>query len=391
MLKNILYLCFNYPFPEKTGEEHNFASHILELSQSKYKDNILFLFSNPNDNKSIMPFSINYRIFQNKKIVKCKFARKLIYFLHILISKYPKNISDICTSEMKDFIQDKNAEIIILDSIYSITMLPKNLGNSSLIYIAHNNENKLYKDIVKIEKNIFTKLYKYIYCQKISKVEKEILKKADKIVCISTSDYNYFKNIYPKKVAFLPHKIEIQKQKWDGKNTKTLFFCGPLHFAPNYDSVKWIAEELSPILSNDIKIYIAGKGTDDVPESWRKDNIEYLGFVSREELLDLYKNSSAFLCPIVYGSGVKIKVTEALGFGTPVIATKEALEGLDYINISPLVDRNNMQQTKENIEGLLNNREKLEDYSKNLIKQIESYQENNENSLDKLIGALINE
>ena len=235
------------------------------------------------------------------------------------------------------------------------------------------------------------KIYRYLYLYRISKLEKELLEKSDKIVCISTSDYDYFKGIYPNKVEFLPHRIELQKNSWEGKGEKSLFFCGPLNFAPNYDSVKWIAEELSPVLAKDIKIKIAGKGTDNVPEEWKKDNIEYLGFVSREELLELYRNCSAFICPIVYGSGVKIKVTEALGFGTPVIATKEALEGLDYIDIKPLIDRNNIQQTKDNIESLLNNREKLEDYSKNLIKQIESYQKNNENSLDKLIGALINE
>ena len=51
----------------------------------------------------------------------------------------------------------------------------------------------------------------------ISKLEKELLEKSDKIVCISTSDYDYFKGIYPNKVEFLPHRIELQKNSWEGK------------------------------------------------------------------------------------------------------------------------------------------------------------------------------
>ena len=386
-MKEILYFCFNYPFPPKIGEEQNFASHIKDLAGSKFNNLLMLLFSNPNENNGKMPYNIDYKIFEAKKNL---FFKKFIYFIHILFSKYPKNISNTKSLKIGKYITTQEPKIFILDAIYSIAMLPK-YKKQKLIYIAHNNEAKLYHDLAKIEKNLFMKIYRYLYLYRISKLEKELLEKSDKIVCISTSDYNYFKGIYPNKVEFLPHRIELQKNSWEGKGEKSLFFCGPLNFAPNYDSVKWIAEELSPVLAKDIKIKIAGKGTDNVPEEWKKDNIEYLGFVSREELLDLYRNCSAFICPIVYGSGVKIKVTEALGFGTPVIATKEALEGLDYIDIKPLIDRSDLQKTKENIEMLLNNQSKLQEYSSNLISQIETYQRKNDNSLEKIIGECIDE
>ena len=71
------------------------------------------------------------------------------------------------------------------------------------------------------------------------------------------------------------------------------------------------------------------------------------------------------------------------------MATKESLEGLDYINIKPLIDRKDLQKTKQNIEELLNNQEELQSYSADLINQIETYQRENNMTLEKIIEELI--
>ena len=386
----IIYICPNFPFPANSGEEHCLEKHIEELSNLSKKVDIELVFSNfKNADVKPLKYNVKNKIFKTKfSNINNKILKMILYFLFSLLPFETYPMYKIKTNEELNYIKMKNSDVIIVDTLMSTALLPKN-KTYKLVYISHNIESNLAIDLYKMQKNIFYKLYYYFNYLKIKKIESMILKSADKIVCISTSDYDYFKGIYPNKVEFLPHRIELQKNSWEGKGEKSLFFCGPLNFAPNYDSVKWIAEELSPVLAKDIKIKITGKGTDNVPEEWKKDNIEYLGFVSREELLDLYRNSSAFICPIVYGSGVKIKVTEALGFGTPVIATKEALEGLDYIKIEPLIDRSDLQKTKENIEMLLNNQSKLQEYSSNVISQIETYQRKNDNSLEKIIGEFV--
>jgi hypothetical protein len=44
------------------------------------------------------------------------------------------------------------------------------------------------------------------------------------------------------------------------------------------------------------------------------------------------------ICPIVHGSGIKIKALEAIARGCLVFATEEALRGLDEFGIQPLLD-----------------------------------------------------
>lgn len=390
--KKITYMCSGFPFPANTGGMMALAQHILELKQLSNYFDIQYIFADCNENKINNTINTtNYIVYQFEHINKSYFAKLMYYIFVTLFSFYPIGLHMNKNEKIKEQIKHGNNDIVILDDIWTFPLLPKE-KLYKLIYIAHNIEYDYFIDLARLEKRgILYKIKDYIDAIKIKYIEKKLLNISDKIVCISTSDYKYFKNIYPSKVVFLPHKITQQQEKWNGCNVKTLFFCGSMDFPPNYEAIKWIATTFADTLSKDINIKIAGKGTDNVPEEWKKDNIEYLGFVSREELLELYRNCSAFICPIVYGSGVKIKVTEALGFGTPVIATKEALEGLDYIDIKPLIDRSDLQKTKENIEMLLNNQSKLQEYSSNLISQIETYQRKNDNSLKKIIGECIDE
>lgn len=309
--KQILYLCFNYPFPPKIGEEHGFIKHIEELTASKYKNFVKFVFLNTNNNNGTCSLEdISIKVFQPNICYKSKILKQLVYFIHILFSTYPKNFTEIITKDYAEYVNRQNSDVTILDSIYSYRMLPK-IINGKLIYISHNIESKLYNDIAKLETNFFKHIYKKIYAKKIQNIENKLLKKADCIVSISNSDYNYLKKLYPNKIYFLPYKLKMNDSTWEVNNSKTLFFCGPTTFSPNYEAIKWIVEELAPVLSDDIKIKIAGKGTNTLPHNWQQKNIEYLGFVSDEELHNLYKTSSAFICPIVYGSGIKIKITEA--------------------------------------------------------------------------------
>jgi glycosyltransferase involved in cell wall biosynthesis len=55
--------------------------------------------------------------------------------------------------------------------------------------------------------------------------------------------------------------------------------------------------------------------------------VQVRGFV--EDLLPLYASASAFVSPIRFGAGVRVKLLEAFAARVPVVATRFAAEGLD--------------------------------------------------------------
>ena len=389
-MKRILYLTYHYPFPANKGEDLVFREHVKELLESKYLSNLKMFFSNFGQKyPKEIDLNADVKVFKVKEY-KNTIIKNILRFMSLLFTPYSFGYHSIATKELKDSIKYYSPDIVILDYIASYKALEK-IKNYKLIYITHNVETDFWIDIARLEKNILKKICAYINAYKIFKLEQKILKQADKIICISTSDYDKFSKMFPNKTIIQPCKIDISKKLWINSKEKTLFFCGPLDFSPNYDAVKWLCTELAPSLNKNIKIKVAGKGTDNVPEDWKKENVDFLGFVSKEELLNLYKNSSAFICPIIYGSGIKMKVTEALTFGTPIIATKEALEGLKYININPIIDRTNLKESIKRIENLLFDNEKIINFHQDLVKQINKFNINRTVKIDNLIDELFNQ
>lgn len=91
----------------------------------------------------------------------------------------------------------------------------------------------------------------------------------------------------------------------------------------NQLSVSWFFEKVFPLLRSNISIYIVGKICAYVQEYPNVQKIPYA-----RNLQDFYEISKIALCPMLTGTGVKIKVVEALSYGLPVVCTSRGVDGL---------------------------------------------------------------
>ncbi|MEQ1822323.1 MAG: glycosyltransferase [Fimbriimonadaceae bacterium] len=93
-----------------------------------------------------------------------------------------------------------------------------------------------------------------------------------------------------------------------------------LSHPPNLDAIDWLLNEVWPQMPPQSKLVVTGAGDF---EAYRVShpNVNFAGFVSREELNDLYDRCSVVLNPTRTGSGIQIKMLEALAFDCPVVTT----------------------------------------------------------------------
>ena len=102
-----------------------------------------------------------------------------------------------------------------------------------------------------------------------------------------------------------------------------------------------------------MKICIIGKINDLIPENYP--NITKIPFV--ENLAEAYANSKIAICPMLGGTGIKLKVIEAMSFALPVVCTLRGIDGLpNKINNGCLVS-DDANQFASNIVELLENHE----------------------------------
>ena len=114
-----------------------------------------------------------------------------------------------------------------------------------------------------------------------------------------------------------------------------LLFVGGFAHPPNADAVLWFAREIFPLIRRelpDVKFYVAGsKVTDEIKALEETEGgIIIKGFVSEEELAQLYGQCRVVVVPLRYGAGVKGKVVEAIYNGAPIVTTSTGAEGIPF-------------------------------------------------------------
>lgn len=116
-------------------------------------------------------------------------------------------------------------------------------------------------------------------------------------------------------------------------NNKIVFLGGYQHY-PNVDAVDWYLSEIwNKILfeNPNLEFHIVGIWPENIQKKYRKKypKIFFHGFVPN--LSDVLKNSIVVV-PLRIGSGMRMKIIEAVNYGCPVITTSIGVEGLDFID-----------------------------------------------------------
>ncbi|HTX33893.1 MAG TPA: glycosyltransferase [Bryobacteraceae bacterium] len=115
-----------------------------------------------------------------------------------------------------------------------------------------------------------------------------------------------------------------------GRELFTMLFLGSFRHEPNRAALDWFVIEVMPlILARRPEARLVMVGSDPPPAHTYADRsgaLQMVGFVEDvREPLDRY---AVFVCPILSGSGVRVKLLEAFAAGIPVVSTRIGAEGL---------------------------------------------------------------
>ena len=115
-----------------------------------------------------------------------------------------------------------------------------------------------------------------------------------------------------------------------GREPHTLLFLGSWRHDPNRVAVDWFMRHVMPlILEQEPETKLVIVGSDPPAAHLYADytgHMEMLGFV--EDVRDPLARYALFVCPILSGSGVRVKLLEAFAAGIPVVSTGVGAEGL---------------------------------------------------------------
>ncbi len=310
------------------------------------------------------PFNISK--FPTKKFQKTKFQNHFVNtklnpfraLLELLSGKsynlsrfYDKHVS----SEVLKLFNQNNYDQIIFESLFSCVYLNdlKALSNVKFVYRAHNIENQIWKDLSKATKNPIKKWYLSNLQKKLEKFEYNFLKTVDLILPLSNNDLEVIKSKTDKETILIPVSIDIPAQQAD-YNKVSLCFIGAFNWTPNIEAIQWFASDIFPTLKLEfplLELHIAGSHSENISNLKNIKGIKLHGFV--DSSLDFIAQHGIFIAPLKSGSGVKMKVLEAMSIGLPCSLTPKSAEGIS----GDLILNENVNDFISDINALLSDEE----------------------------------
>lgn len=128
----------------------------------------------------------------------------------------------------------------------------------------------------------------------------------------------------------------------------------------NQMSSKWFFADIYPLLPGHLRIAVVGKINEYIKEEYP--NVDKIHFAP--DLGEMYAKSRIAICPMLEGTGIKLKVLEALSFGLPVVCTQRGIDGLpNKLNNGCLLS-NTSEEFASNIIKLLTDNQLYEEKSK---------------------------
>lgn len=150
--------------------------------------------------------------------------------------------------------------------------------------------------------------------------EMKLLNSVDQVWAISVEEKYLFEQFIKTPVHLVPH-LTTSKIQSTTKTTDVLYVASENEH--NITAAQWFFNKVYPLLETNMSITVVGKINKHIRDYPNVIKINYV-----EDLSATYNASKVVICPMLSGTGLKIKVVEALSFNLPVVCNTRGVDGL---------------------------------------------------------------
>ncbi|MEJ5244944.1 MAG: glycosyltransferase [Bacteroidota bacterium] len=351
----LLYLMYRFPYPLDKGDKLR-AFHFIKHLSKYHEIDLLSIIDEKIDDESrdILKMYVN-NIFEIK-FSKLKLVKNLL--LNLFNGKpfqnafvYDKSIKKQVERIIKSEKYDYAICLMIRPADYLKGIkIRKMLDYQDALSIGFERRSKKNK--------LFGRFFYQKEANRLRNYEVEIFDEFEDKIIITEEDRKYINRDDREKIVVVPNGIDLDffmplknfERKFD------LLFVGNMQYEPNVLCVKYIVNEILPIIQKakpDTTIMIAGADPKNEVLALKRKNVIITGRL--DDIREAYSQGKVFLAPMQTGTGLQNKLLEAMAMRLPVVTSElcnKAIQAKDNVEI--LIGRNPEEYAQHCI-NLLNN------------------------------------
>jgi glycosyltransferase involved in cell wall biosynthesis len=208
---------------------------------------------------------------------------------------------------------------LILDQHNAVHLIPARM--------AQNSANPLIRQILKREARL------------IARYESQVCDQIDRVVWVSSDDLKSIARYQPSiqklplKTTIIPICIDpqIYNPVLPLPKSDRILFLGGMHWPPNAEGLRWMVQNVLPIVRKQIPTAeLLAVGKDPPADLQNTGGLSLPGYV--EDVEPVWGGCRVFVVPLLSGGGMRVKILDAWAHGLPVVSTSIGAEGIKYLD-----------------------------------------------------------
>ena len=341
MALRVLLITPQFPLVADSGGLYK-TKRLIEHLAVHYQLTIYSLYAGPCGN------GLDTARIQNRRERKPRDVRS---FLSSLMRKVPLSVYRNKFNEIGPEINElcAHADVILVDHFLSFQYVPR-LYYGKTVYHAHNAEYVMWQKAAAVEHNLLKRALIMLEAHRVKDYELKICRNVrtilaapnDENALIEASGKEDKRRALSGKFVETYHlgpepsgdNLSLFKKPSSADHTLRICFVGNLFWDANVDGIMWFLakcwEKISDLLPQ-AELVVIGKGPEQLLAKMAQYNkVSVLGFI--EDVEPVLSTVDVFVCPLRFGSGMKVKNTLALYRGIPLVTTPVGAEGFQFEN-----------------------------------------------------------
>jgi glycosyltransferase involved in cell wall biosynthesis len=400
-MKKLIFITNRLPFPNTDGRKNLLQQYIQQIKDIYPECQIVNL-SFVDDKKYLkdQPDAISRLVCLELPGMAEKLFNVLVYSL--LLRRWPIQVSVYYSRKthrlVKEMIVEEQPEFILYDMVRVAEYLTDGIGQKVLSYddllsLRYERQLQWFQYIPSVFGGFSDKLPSGIkrfanlkFIQKwlvafesklLHKYEKRVADHFQHLIFTSPKEAETFRQMVSHRSCLgIPMRFDPDRRLTGNPRSydrDKIVFVGKMDIPHNSSAVVFFCEHIWPRIKRQApkaKFYIIGKSPSAEVLRLQQAYPDIIVTGEVDNLKEIVSDAALMIAPLLFGTGIKTKIVEAMSWGVPVVTNPIGSEGINAINHEDLFVCETDEEMVQNVLLLLNNKEINEKVSRNSIRYV---------------------
>lgn len=241
-------------------------------------------------------------------------------------------ISKEFAHRLAEVLDEERFDVVHVESVFMTPYVPivRAHSEAKVILRAHNVEHEIWRKVAQSERNPVKRWYLKHLSLTLAAYEREHLNDYDGVVSITANDERQLREMGCRRpMLTVPFSITPETGMQVDEEPDSLFHIGSMDWMPNLEGVRWFLKQVWPKVHErmpQLTLYLAGRKMPKDLMQLETEGVRVLGEVP--DAMYFIASKQINVVPLLSGSGMRVKIIEAMSAGKAVVTTTIGAAGI---------------------------------------------------------------